>query len=822
MKTNAQVFRFFLKEAEKNNERSQYWKAIVQSLHDGIVSLDRANSVVEWNDGARKIFGYSRKEAVGKDLDRLVGGARIKEALGITRSVLHRKTQVIQAESVRYRKDGTPVDVSITASPILMKGKIEGAVAIYKDISERKKREKEIEKVQRELQSLKEFNENIVNSLAEGIVLEDARGRVVFVNPSMESLLGFTAAELVGHHQKIFISPEELVRIQGKTRSRTKKTLETYETRFRSKSGEVIPVLVSAQSLFEKGRFKGVLSAVTDISEQKRVEEALEASRIEAQAANAAKSEFLANMSHEIRTPMNGIIGMTELAMDTPLSPEQRDYLESIKASADSLLAIINDILDFSKIEARMIDFEPVRFGLRDSVEETAASLALGAHQKDLELVCRVQPDIPDALVGDVRRLRQIIINLAGNSIKFTRRGEVLIEAALESRTRNDAVLRFTVSDTGIGIPPEKQGAIFQPFVQADGSMTRKYGGTGLGLAISAQLVKMMGGRIRVESKPGRGSRFSFTARFGIQKRAARKTVSVEPAGLRDLPVLVVDDNATNRRILREILTSWRMRPEDVPSGRDALALLRRRVSKNAPFSLALVDANMPEMDGFTLIERIRGNPSLKDLKIMVLTSADRRGDTARCRELGVQAYLTKPVKQSELLDAILLTQGAASASGRGKSFITRASASELRIPLRILLGEDNLINQKVAVHLLEKQGHSVRTASDGREVLSALEKERFDIVLMDVQMPEVDGFEATAIIREKEKGGPDHLPIVALTAHALKDDRKKCLDAGMDDYVSKPLKPEEFFRTIARVVKKNRKRLFERPGHGEREEGDA
>jgi CheY-like chemotaxis protein len=510
---------------------------------------------------------------------------------------------------------------------------------------------------------------------------------------------------------------------------------------------------------------------------------------------------------------------MTELALDTPLSPEQRDYLESIKASADSLLTIINDILDFSKIEARMIDFEPIRFGLRDAIEETAASLALGAHQKGLELVCRVQPDVPDSLVGDVRRLRQIIINLAGNSIKFTRRGEVLIEAAIESRTRNHAVLRITVSDTGIGIPPEKQGAIFQPFVQADGSTTRKYGGTGLGLAISAQLVAMMGGRIGVESKPGRGSRFSFTVRFGIQKQGARKTVAVEPAELRDLSVLVVDDNSTNRRILREILTRWRMRPEDVPSGRDALSLLSRRARKGARFSLALVDANMPEMDGFTLIERIRGNPSFNGLKIMVLTSSDRRGDTARCRELGVQAYLTKPVKQSELLDAILLTQGAASTSGRGKSFITRASASELRIPLRILLGEDNPINRKVAVHLLEKQGHTVRTASDGREVLSALEEERFDLVLMDVQMPEVDGFEATAIIREKEKGGSDRLPIVALTAHALKEDRKRCLDAGMDDYVSKPLRPEEFFRTISRAVKKNRKRLFDRPGHGERTE---
>ena len=804
MKTNPQAFRSFLKEAEKNNERSLYWKAVVQSLADGIVALDRKNNVVEWNDGARKIFGYSRREAVGRNIDRLVGGSRIKEALGITRSVLRRNDPVIEAESVRYRKDGAAVDVSITASPILWNGRVEGAVGVYRDISERRKKEREIERFQKELESLKEFNENIVNGLAEGIVLEDARGRVVFVNPTMERLLGFRAEDLVGRDQKVFISPEELARIRKKTRSRrSATTLETYETVLRSKDGTEVPVLVSAQSLFEKGAFAGVLSAVTNISRQKEAEAGLEASRLEAQAANSAKSEFLANMSHEIRTPMNGILGMTELALDTPISPVQREYLNAIRASADSLLVLLNDILDFSKIEARMMDLEPIRFGLRDAIAETASFLALAAHRKGLELACRISPDVPDGLVGDIRRLRQVLINLTSNAIKFTERGEVVIDATAESADRNHVLLHFMVSDSGIGIPRDKQKAIFQAFVQADGSTTRRYGGTGLGLAISSRLIELMGGRIWVESEPGVGSRFHFTTRLGVQRTPSRRATPVEPEEVRDLPVLIVDDNATNRRILREILTNWQMRPVDVPSGAEALKLLRRRSKGGKGFALALVDANMPGMDGFDLIDRIRKDPSLKGLKIMILTSSDRLGDIDRCRDLGVQAYLTKPVKQSELLDAILLAQGSRLAPGAAPEIITRPVPVAVGPPLRILLAEDNPINQKVAVHILEKRGHSVRTAGNGKEVLEALEEEDIDVILMDVQMPVLDGFEATARIREREKRTRRHVPVIALTAHALKEDRKRCLDAGMDDYVSKPLKPEELFRTLDRIIRK-------------------
>jgi two-component system, sensor histidine kinase and response regulator len=793
MRTNSDVFRSFLKEAQRNTERSRYWETIVQSLHDGIVALDKTNTIVEWNNGARSLFGFTRREAVGKNLDRLIGGAKLKEALDVSRAVLKGRDRAVELDSVRYRKDGRPVEVRISASSILMNGRIEGGVAVYQDISERRKKEEEI-------RALKEFNENIVRSLAEGIVLEDARGRIVFVNPSMEKLLGYAPGELVGRHQKVFISPEELEKIRAKTRSRSVKTLETYETLFRDKGGREIPVLVSAQTLFEHGKFKGVLSAVTNISGQKRTEAELEAARIEAQAANAAKSEFLANMSHEIRTPMNGIIGMTELALDTDLTPVQRDYLDSIKSSADSLLTLLNDILDFSKIEARMVDFEPIRFRLRDSVGDAVAFLALGAQKKGLEIACRVAPSVPDALIGDVRRLRQVLINLVSNAIKFTEKGEVLIDVDLESRTKTHAVLRFAVTDTGIGIPKEKQPLIFQAFVQADGSTTRKYGGTGLGLAISARLVEMMDGRIGVDSAPGRGSRFHFTARLAVQRTAARTVMPAHPAEVAALRVLVVDDNATNRKILTEMLTSWRMRPLAVRGGSAALSALRRLKARGKPIGLALIDANMPEMDGFDLIARIRSDPEFKGLKVMILTSADRAGDMERCRNLGVQAYLTKPVRQSELLEAILIARGSRTRSRTAPQFVAKSSPAKPTPRLKILLAEDNPVNQKLAVHLLERHGHMVRTSENGREVLEALEREPFDLVLMDVQMPVIDGFETTALIREKEKGSGSHLPIVALTAHALKDDRDKCLASGMDDYVSKPLKPEELFRAIARA----------------------
>jgi two-component system, sensor histidine kinase and response regulator len=677
-----------------------------------------------------------------------------------------------------------------------------------------------------ELRDSEERFRGTFENAAVGIGHRHFDGRFLRVNQKFCTILDYSRDELLQRTGQEITHPADLdVGVDlAEALLRGESPGFTLEKRYVRRDGS--PVWVDLSVSLQRdgaGNPDYFIGIVQDISNRKRLEEELRRAKEAAEAANRAEDDFLANVSHEIRTPMTAILGMTELVLETPLDEDQRQGLKTVKSAADSLLGIINDLLDFSKIEAGKLELDTADFSLRAAVSDVLRALAVRAHKKGLELIYQVHPDVPDALVGDGGRLRQVLLNLAGNAIKFTDEGEVVVRVASRERQRPEdsgapnppvadapgspgVEIRFTVRDTGIGIPPDQQARIFRAFEQEDTSTTRKYGGTGLGLTIAARLVALMGGTITVDSEPGRGSTFAFTARFGRQPHPPEPGPAEPPVSLHNLPVLVVDDNATNRHILAEWLRGWQMNPTAVGDGMAAMDALWHRAANGRPYALVLLDARMPDADGLTVAAKIRERAELAATRIVLLTSGERPGDPARFRELRIDAHLLKPVQQDELLEEIYRVmsrfQGNTPPLVRPTPRQQAATAPvPAATPLHILVAEDNELSAQVLEQALVRQGHRVRLASDGREVLTLAEQGGFDLLLLDVHMPELDGFQVVRAIRERELTAGGHLPIIALTARSRKEDRERCLAAGMDDFQTKPIRPADLLAAIGRVL---------------------
>ncbi len=753
------------------------------------IFVHQKEKIINANKQLCEMMGYSRTQLLQMSiLDFYDESGREASKRRINRKKTH-----LQFETQWLKVDGTLIDVEINSTIIDPdKGIIQ---AIVHNISEKKRFIEKLKESEEKHRSLFEYAQDAIIIIdAENLQFEDA-------NQAALNFYGYTKKELM----KLLITDvsdeakktKETISKIRKDDKRSKQLLLRYHKR---KDGTVVPVEIYSGTFMSAGR-KKIIGSVRDITARINAQKELEAAKEAAEQASRLKGEFLANMSHEIRTPMNGIIGMTELALGTNPPKEQKSYLEMVKTSADSLLAIINDILDFSKIEAKQLELEKIDFDLRHNIKNTLDIMAIKANDAGIELNCHIKPDVPTALLGDPGRLRQVNVNLLGNALKFTHEGEVVltIETAKEDDTA--ATLHFMIRDTGIGIPEDKVDTIFESFQQTDGTMTRKYGGTGLGLAISRQLVDMMQGKIWVESKLGKGSTFHFTARFELSQQKDIEKISLKSTNLKDIPILIIDDNKTSRFILREMTTSWGMIPDEADSGIVGLQKLDAAYNKGTPYKFILLDYKMPQMNGFGVAVKIQQRPYSQQAKIILLTSLGQRGDAALCKEKGISGYLLKPVKQSELLDTLSISFG--QTLNEEMPLLTRHVVSEARRRLKILLAEDNSINLKLAVRILEMRGHRISIAINGKEAVKAFEDDIFDIILMDVQMPVMDGFEATKRIREIENKTAKHIPIAAMTAHTMKGDKERCLEAGMDAYISKPIRTKELFHVIERLTAK-------------------
>ena len=767
---------------------------IVTAAAEGIMIVDARGGLIAFANGAAvemlrvpadKIIGTSFFDYVDPDDRQAVAVHMNRRRSGD--SGMRRFTQRFCCG------DGSAIWALVSAVTLFDgKGKYSGTLAMMTDISA----VKTAEQAARE----SEMRWNLaLEASRQGVFDVDCKTNKIYSSPRLKEILGYTENDDVSDDAswQTRIHPDDRARVAASLDDYLSRRSSNFNVEYRLKldDGEKWVAARGKAAFDVEGRPIRMVGSVDDITDRKIAELELYTAKESAERANSAKSEFLANMSHEIRTPLNGVIGMTELALDTSLDPEQREYLQTIELSAGTLLKVINDILDFSKIEAGRIELDAIEFNLRDCVEETLKTLALRADEKGIELLCDIAPEVPRWIASDAVRLGQIILNLVGNAIKFTAQGEVALQVRAEKEDGEYRTLRFTVSDTGIGIQPDKQKLIFEPFTQADNSTTRDYGGTGLGLTITARLVSMMGGAIWLESDPGKGSKFHFT----IQVRAVPRTPAVETLvdadGLCKLRVLVVDDNSTNRRILQEMLRRWEVDTTVVESAARALKELSAAREQNRGFQVVLTDMQMPEMDGFHLVEEIRRNPGLAKTSIMMLSSAHHGGFAEQCRALGITSYLFKPIRKKELLSALLGIIRPDMGPPRSIPVAQLNQPADLG-GAKILLAEDNRVNQTVAVRMLNKMGHSVTIANTGFEVLALLESGTFDLVLMDVQMPGMDGFTATRAIRGSRTTSAQ-VPIIAMTAHAMRGDRERCLDAGMNGYIAKPIRATELRAVI-------------------------
>ncbi len=763
---------------------------MIRTDFEARIEQDAAGVITDWNAGAQRLFGWTRAQAIGQPSNMLIPARNRELHDQSLRTLLAASDGASHSRRVTsIHRDGHELLVEIALSTQTVSG-VRRIVAIAQEIGLGQQMPTGL--------SLGPVRfDAILDEIEDACAVVDRAGNYRYVNNAFCRLFDRSRETLLGTNFKGNSGTDERIVTLREVYSKVWKTgIPEKAFEYRTTINGVEKSLEQSVSLDRDagGRPIGFSTIIRDCTERAAAQLELAKAKEAAENATRAKSEFLANMSHEIRTPMNGIIGMTALALDSELTPYQADCLNAVKSSAESLLTILNDILDFSKIESRKLELEAVPFSLADAVGDALKPLGVRAHAKGLELLCDIAPDTPAGIVGDPVRLKQVITNLVGNAVKFTESGHVVVSVREDMRNDGCTMLHFAVSDTGIGIARDKQETIFEAFRQADGSTTRRFGGTGLGLAISTTLVQMMGGRMSVESQPGVGSTFHFTAAFDI---ANVSEGSRDRSRLADLRVLIVDDNVVNRRILEAQASNWRMRPTSVAGGRAALEALTMAAREGQPFALVLLDANMPDLDGFDVADQISKRPDLAGSTIMMLSSSGLEGDVSRCKALGIAAYLTKPIKATDLCEAICQALDRTPVAPlRPAPLKPAASAAPARL-VTILVAEDNVVNQRVAQGLLSRRGHKVTVVNNGREALDALGREAFDLVLMDVQMPEMGGFEATAAIRAREQETGGHTRIVAMTAHAMNGDRERCVAAGMDGYLSKPLDPRMLFATV-------------------------